>query len=208
MSYLLPYVTFGRLLEFRLLTASRHSLTSHSAFRGISQASWMPWCTAHWAELFASCEWQPWPPARLHLNKAMEIPEARHLELIETLGLKKTFKIIRSKHQSDLPIPVTKTGPSEPHPHVSSILPGREAPLLLWAPAPMLCTEYCIFMSRNKVNEIDGNIYFSIMFTLNRKIHALIQVPLIQAWKQTAVGGTWLDFAFSSRCPALLFINW
>lgn len=63
-------------------------------------------------------------------------------------------------------------------------------------------------MSRNKVNEIDGNIYFSIMFTLNRKIHALIQVPLIQAWKQTAVGGTWLDFAFSSRCPALLFINW
>lgn len=89
---------------------------------------------------------------------------------------KKTFKIIRFNHQSDLPIPVTKPGPSVPHPHVSSILPGGEALLFLWAPVPKLC----VFMSRNKVNGTDGNTDLSIICTLHRKIHALIQVPLIQ----------------------------
>lgn len=135
---------------------------------------------------------QHYPPGRAGcllgmatVTSSMAAPEQgngnswRQLKLIETLGLKKkkkTFKIIRFNHQSDLPIPVTKPGPSVPHPHVSSILPGGEALLFLWAPVPKLC----VFMSRNKVNGTDGNTDLSIICTLHRKIHALIQVPLIQ----------------------------
>lgn len=88
-SYLLPYVTSGRSPELRPLTASRHGLTGHSASRGLSQASWVPCSTTHRAELAASWEWQPWPPAWLHLNKAMGIPEGSWSSQ-KHLGSKKT----------------------------------------------------------------------------------------------------------------------